>query len=220
MDDDGFFVFADFFNRAFGAHHHRAAAGQISRFGAALTQNQTTSRKIRPRNDIDQLIGRDVRIINISAAGINHFAQVMRRHVGCHADGDTVGTVDQQIRKTCRQNRRFLHAFIIVGHKVNRVVLNVFNQLVGDLGKSGFGITHSRGAVAVHGTEVALPVYQRQTHGKRLRHAHHSLINRAVAVRVVFTQNLADDTGRFAIRFGAVITVFIHRINNTAMHRF
>ena len=209
-----------FFNRAFGAHHNRTAAGIISRFCTAVAQNHTAGRKVRTRHDGDKVVNTDVRIVDVSAAGGNDFAEVVRRNVGGHTDGNTVGAVNQQVRITRGQNRRFLNGFVIVRHKIDGFLVDIFNQRVSHLFQTGFGITHGRGRVTVHRTEVALSVYQRQTHGERLRHTNHGIVNRAVAVRVVFTEHIADDTGGFAIRTVIVITVFIHGINNAAVYRF
>ena len=188
-----------FFNRAFGAHHNRTAAGIISRFCTAVAQNHTAGRKVRPRHDGDKVVNTDVRIVNVSAA---------------------VGAVNQQVRITRGQNRRLLNGFVIVRHKIDGFLVDVFNQRVSHLFQAGFGITHGRGRVTVHRTEVSLSVYQRQTHGERLRHTNHGIVNRAVAVRVIFTEHVADDTGGFTIRTVIVITVFIHGINNAAVYRF
>ena len=144
----------------------------------------------------------------------------MRRNVCGHTNGDTVGAVNQQVRIRCRQNGRFLQGFIIVGHKIDGIFINIVNQRMGNLGQAGFGITHGGGRVTVHGTEVALSVHQRHPHGERLSHTNHCLINRAVAVRVIFTENITDDAGGFTERAVIVITVFKHGINNAAVHRF
>ena len=220
MHDNGFFILTNFFNSAFCTHHNRTAAGQISLLGSAVAQNQAAGRKIRSRNNINQFFNADFRIIYIGTASINHFTQIMRRNVCCHTNGNTVAAVYQQVRKTRRQNCRFLQRFIIVWHKVNSVFVQIVGQTRRNFSESGFGITHSSSAITIHRAKVTLSVNQCQTHRKRLRHTHHGFINRDVAVRVIFTHNIADDTRRFTIWFGAVITVFIHSVNNTAMHRF
>ena len=143
----------------------------------------------------------------------------MRRNVRRHTDRDTVRAVDQKVRKTRRQNRWLLQRFVIVRHKVNRIAFNILNQRVRHFGKPRLGITHGRRRVAVHRAEISLPVNQRQAHGERLRQTHHRLINRAVAVRVVFTHHFADDTRRFLKRFIVVIAVFVSGVNNPPVHR-
>ena len=150
MDNDGLFVLVQFFNGAFCTHHDRTAAGQISGLCTGIAQNQASGRKIRSGNNVNQVFDRNKRIVDISAAGVNHFAQIMRRNIGSHTDGNTVCAVNQKVRITGRQNSRFLQAFVIVGHKVDGVFVDVVNQRVGNFCQTGFGITHGSGAVAVH----------------------------------------------------------------------
>ena len=59
-----------------------------------------------------------------------------------------------------------------------------------------FGVTHGRGVVAVHRTEVALTVDQHVAHGEILRHPDDGVIHGDVAMRV-FTDYVTDHTGRF-----------------------
>lgn len=94
VHNDRFLVFFDLLNRAFGAHHHRTAAGKIGRAGAAVTQNQTAGRKIRPRHIVDQFFNGNIRVVDIGTAGRNDFPEVVRRNVGRHTDGNAVGAVN------------------------------------------------------------------------------------------------------------------------------
>jgi len=53
---------------------------------------------------------------------------------------------------------------------------------------------------------------------KSLRHAHQRVIDRLVAVRMVFAHHIAGDARRFAIGLVPVIAILVHRIENAAMH--
>ena len=75
------------------------------------------------------------------------------------------------------------------------------------------------GAIAVDRAEIALPVDQRQAHGKILRHAHHRVINGLVAVRMIFADHVADDAGGFAVRLVPLVAVLVHRIEDAPVHR-
>ena len=53
--------------------------------------------------------GRSIAGLSISAmAAVDDLAQIVRRDVGRHADGDAAGAVDQQVREARRQHRRLL----------------------------------------------------------------------------------------------------------------
>jgi hypothetical protein len=60
----------------------------------------------------------DRRIVDQRHAGVDDLAEVVRRNVGRHADGDAARAIDQQVRELRRQNRRLLlRAVIVVGWK-------------------------------------------------------------------------------------------------------
>ncbi len=65
--------------------------------GAA--QNDAAGRKIRTGHDVDEVVDAERRIVDQRHAGVDHLAEVVRRNVGRHADGDAAGPVDQQIRE-------------------------------------------------------------------------------------------------------------------------
>ena len=90
---------------------------------------------------------------------------------------------------------------------------------MGDACHADFGITHGRGVVAVYRAEVALAVYQHIAHGEVLRHAHNGVVYGDVAVRVVFTNHIADNTRRFFIRPVPVVVQFVHGVQYAPVHR-
>ena len=134
-----------------------------------------------------QFINGDFRIINHRAKPVHHFRQVVGRHVRRHTYGDTVRTVDEQVRYAGRQHKRFCQRAVIVRHEVNRVFINITEHFQRDFRHTHFRITHRRRRIAVNRTEVAVTVYQRITDREILRHADSGIINRCVAVGVVLT---------------------------------
>ena len=144
----------------------------------------------------------------------------MRRNIGCHTDGNTAGSVAQQIRHCSRHNNRFLFFTVISIAEINRVFIQTVHQGNGKLGESGLGITHGRRTVAVNIAEVALPVHQRIPHRKILRQTAHRPVNRAVAVRVVLTDDVADHAGTFLKPRFRIQMQLPHGIQEPAMHRF
>ena len=72
-----------------------------------------------------------------------------------------------------------LLALVVVRLEVDRVLVDVGEQRVGDLGEPRLGVAHGRRRIAVHRAEVALPVDQRQAHREVLRHAHQRVVDRA-----------------------------------------
>ena len=125
-------------------------------------------------------------------AAVDDFAQIVRRDVGGHADGDAAGAVDQQVREPRRQHLRFALGRVVIVLEIDRVLVDVLQQLMRDLGEARLGVAHRRRRIAVDRAEVALPVDQRHAHRPVLRHAHQRVVDRGVAVRMVFTHHVAD----------------------------
>src|SRR3546814_14362098 len=82
-----------------------------------------------------------------------------------------------------------------------------------------FGVTHGRREIAVDRTEVALTVDEHVAHREVLRHAYHGVVDRGVAVRMVFTDHVADDARRFLVRLVDIVAELLHREQPAAVHR-
>ncbi len=150
--------------------------------------------------------------------GIDHLAQIVRRDIGRHADRDAAGAVGQEIGEARRQYCRLALGIVIVRLEVDRVLVEILEQRIGDLGEPHLGVAHGRRRIAVDRAEIALAVDQRQAHGKVLRHAHQRVVDRLVPVRMVFADDVADDARRFAIRLVPFVAVLVHRIEDAPVH--
>ena len=136
----------------------------------------------------------------------------MRRNVRRHADGDTAGAVHQQMRETCRKHGRLLLRLIKVGNKVHGIFTDIRGHFHGNFTQSRLGITHGRCAIAVHGTEVAVSIHQRVTGVEILCQLYQSVIDGTVAMRVIFTHGIADDTRALSVRLVRPVVQFDHGI--------
>ena len=144
----------------------------------------------------------------------------MRSHVCCHADGNAVCSIDQQIRYLGRQNGRFLQTVIEVIGKINRILIYISQHLRSDFRHSRLGVTHCSRRVIIDRTKVSLSVNHGISQRPPLSHSHHGHINRAVAVRVVLTEYLSHYSGRFFV-FGVVSHSHVaHGVQNSAVNRF
>ena len=83
-----------------------------------------------------------------------------------------------------------------------------------------FGVAHRGGIVAVNRTEISLPVNERVTQRKFLRHTDNRVVSRRVAVRVIFTDRVADDAGALFIRFVVRVAEFVHRPEDAPVDGF
>ncbi len=170
------------------------------------------------RNDLDQLIERKAGIVDQRHAGIDHFAEIVRRDVGRHADRDAASAVDQQVREARRQDQRLMLGAVVVRLEVDRVLVDVLEQRFGRLGHAAFGVAHRRRRIVVDRTEVALTVDQRHAHGEILRHAHQRVVDRLVPVRVILADHVADDARRLHVLLVGRVPLLVHRIEDAPVH--
>ena len=135
-----------------------------------------------------------------------------------HTDGDAQRIVRQNRREGDGQQRRFGRRAVIVGHKVDGVLVDVTEQLVADgfelgLGVTGGGIGH---IAAVRLAEVTLGVDKRYEQALvGASHTHHRVIDGGVAVGVQ-VHRAADDVGTL----GAVALQqphLVHRVEQLAV---
>ena len=218
-DDDALAARGGMFDLGLRAHHHAAAAREHRLPDAFVSVDDAARREVGALDVAEQLLARDVGVVDIGAAGVDHLAQVVRGHVGRHADGNTARAVDQQQRNLRGEDRGFGNRIVEVERPVDRLLVDVGHHLVGDFLHTGLGVTHGGRRVAVHRTEVALAVHERVAHRPVLSQTHHGVVDRRVAVGVELTEHVADDTCR--LTRGSVrieIQLGAHVVEDTAMH--
>lgn len=135
-----------------------------------------------------------VGIVDVGGYRGHYFIQVVRRHVCGHTDRDTARAVREKKGKGAGKNLGFLHRVVVVRPEVYRLFLDVFDYGFGYFGKPALGIPHCRGRVAVHGAEVSLTLDNGIPQGKILGQTDKGVVDGLVTVRMVFTENVTDDT--------------------------
>ena len=151
---------------------------------------------------------------------IDDLAQIMGRDIGRHAHRNPTRTVDQQVGQCRGQNIRLLQRIVKVVMPINGILVKVGEHQRADLRQARLGITHGRRAVAIDRAKVALAVDQGIAQAEILRHTHHRVIDRHIAVGMIFTQHFTDDTCTFAVRLVVgQVEVVGHRIEDTAVDR-
>jgi len=220
VDDDGdaAAVLAVFLEVRLGAHDDAAAPRAVAVAHARHAIDDAGGREIGGGDDLDQFIDRAVRVAQHVQGAVDHFRDVVWRNVRRHAHRDTGRAVDQQVRDTRRQDRRFLFLAVVVGLEVDGVLVDIGQQLAGDLVQAALGVTHGCGAVAVDGTEVTLAIDEHVAQREILRHAHQGVVDRGVAVGMVLTHGFADHAGALDVRAVPHVVHFMHREQDAAVH--
>jgi hypothetical protein len=118
------------------------------------------------------------------------------------------------------QDRRLLLLAVVIVLEIDRVLVDIGQQVGGGLVHPHLGVAHGRRVIAVHGAEIALAVQKRQRHGEILRHAHQRVVDRAVAMRVVLTHHVAHGPRGFAVGLVVGVAGLVHREKDAPVHRF
>ena len=144
--------------------------------------------------------------------------EVVRRHVRGHADGDTAGTVDEQVGEGCGHHARLHQLVVVVGNEVDGLLVEAVGHQHRGGGEPGLGVAGCRRPV-VQRPEVAVTVHQRHAHGEGLGHAHERVIDGAVTVRVVLAHHLADHAAALDVSTLGAQAELVHAEQDSSLHR-
>ena len=219
-DDQRLAVLAQLFDRDLGAHDDRAAAGRISGADAGAPEDRSPGREVGARDQLQQLVERDVGLVHEGENGVDRLAEIVRRDVGRHADRDAAGAVDEQIGKAGRKDDRLFFLVVIVRLEVDGVVAEIVEQRDRDGREPGFGVALRRGRIAVDRAEIALSVDERRAHREVLRHAHQGVVDRELAVRVILADHVAHGARRLVVGAVGCEVELAHRIKDAPVHGF
>jgi hypothetical protein len=88
----------------------------------------------RGGDDLHQFFDRDLGVLDIGFAGVDHLAEIMRRDVGRHADRDAAGAVDEHVGEAGREHLRLAARSVIVRGEIDSVLVEILEQGHRDLG--------------------------------------------------------------------------------------
>ena len=127
-EDERIPILADFLDMGFRAQDHGAAAGLVGGVRAGPAHDDSAGRKIRRRDIFHQLFNGDRTVVEISAAGVDDLAEIVRRDVGRHPDRNALGAVDQQVRKARRQHLGLVLGLVVIRLKIDGLVVEIIEQ--------------------------------------------------------------------------------------------
>ncbi len=207
-----------------GPHGDRAAPGAVGVLDPAPAHDERLGREVgpldQPHGRFEQLFLAGLRVFQGPLDRAGDLAQVVRRDVGGHADGDAARAVDQQLRDARRQDVGLLRLAVVVGAEVDGLLVDVPQHLHGDGRELALGVAHRRRRVVAGRAEVALPVDQRISQRPRLGQADQRVVDRGVAVWVVGAHHVADDAGALEVAAVGTVATVVHRVEHPPVHRF
>ena len=151
---------------------------------------------------------------------LDQLDDIVRRDGGRHAHSDTARAIGQQVREQAGEDLRLLLLAIVGRAKVDGALVEPGHQLHCNRGQPRLRVAVGGGVIAIDVAEIPLPVDQRVAKREILREADHGVVDRLVAVRVIFADDVADDTGAFLVGAGRVEAEEAHRPQQAAMDRF
>ncbi len=166
------------FNIGFPSNYNSPSTGFKSILYPLIPLDYTSGGEIGTFNILHQLFDSNLIVINIGTNCIYHLRKIMRSHICSHPDSNTGRTIKKQKGCLCREHGGFLQRIIKIVLKINSILLQIFETLLGYFAKTRLCITHCGSRVSINGTEVPLPLYQHIPHIPFLSHPHHCLINR------------------------------------------
>ena len=144
--------------------------------------------------------------------------EVVRGHVGGHADGDARGSVDQQVGERGRQHVRLRELVVVVGDEVHHVFVEMVRQRERCRREAGLRVARRRRAV-VERSEVAVPVDQRKPQREVLGHADHGIVDGGVTVRVELAHDLAHHAGALDVAAVRPQAHLAHHVQDAPLDR-
>ncbi len=201
-------------------HPERATARLVRVPDAVQADDLTARRQVGTRHHPHQRgqVGR--RVPDQVPGRRDHLAEVVRRHVGRHADGDAARPVDQEIGVGGRQRHRLALAAVVVGREVDRVLVDGLHHQPGRGCGAALRVPHGGGRVVVaERSEVPVAVDEGKPHRERLRHPYECVVDRRVPVRVELAHHLADHPCTLHVPAIGPQTHVVHLVQDPAVHR-
>ena len=200
LGDDDFYAVAVVLDFGAGARDDLAVASLVRLPNSHTAHNDTARWEVGGLYIGHQLVNLDVGIVNQRNYAVDNFAKVVRWNRGRHTYGNTVSTIYQKVREARGQNHGLLQGVVEVRAEVHRVLVDIAEHFGGDFTKARLCVTLCSGGVPVDTTKVSLAFDKGCTHGKGLSQTHKCIVNCRVAVRVILTQNVADNTRALTVR--------------------
>ena len=123
-------------------HDNPTTTGLVSILHALQTIDKGACREVGSRNILHQSFGIDIGIVDVGTTAIDHLTQIVCRHIGSHTHGDTITTIDQQVRNLRRHHGWLLQRVVEVILHIHGILLQVVHDMLSHLRQTALGITH------------------------------------------------------------------------------
>ena len=197
----------------------RAATGLVDVLDALAAHDRRAGREVGPLDELHEVPGGRVRVVQEVRDRVDRLAEVVRRDVGGHADGDPTGAVHEQVREAAGQDDRLLLVPVEVRDEVDGLGLDVAQHLHRHGRETRLRVAVRGRRIAVDGAEVPVPVDERVSQRPVLGHPNEGVVDGLIAVRVVLLQHVADDRGALAVGAVGAVPGLEHRPQDPLVDR-
>jgi len=135
------------FDRDLAPHLERTASVRVRVLDTVETHQDAAGGEVGPRHELHELFGRGVGVLEQVRGRGDDLDQVVRRHVGGHADGDATRTVDEEIGERGREHGGLLELAVVVRDEVDDVLVEVLGERHRRRGQARLRVTRRRRAV-------------------------------------------------------------------------
>ena len=188
-----------------GAQAEAAAPRGISQSDRlAAVDQHAAGREVGAADEVHQRRILGMRIVDQLHGRVGQLGDIVRRDAGRHADGDAAGAVGEQVREQAGEDLGLFLLAIIGRLEVDRALVEPGHHLRRHRRQLGLGVAVGGGIIAVDVAEIALAVDERIAQRPVLRQADHGVIDRLVAVRMIFADDVADDPRALLVAAGRV----------------
>ncbi|OQC41772.1 MAG: hypothetical protein BWX64_00674 [Acidobacteria bacterium ADurb.Bin051] len=207
-------------DRGTGPHLDDPPAGLVRLPDAVDAMDEAGGREVRAGERPEEPFERDPRLVDQQRERVADLAQVVGRDVRRHSHRDAGRAVDEQVRHLRREDQRLELVAVVVRLPVDGLLVDVpLEHLLGEAGEPDLGVAHRRRRIAVDRAEVSLSVDEGGAHREVLRHPHHGVVDRGVAMRVVLAHDVADDARGLLVRLAGGVARLPHPVEHPPVHR-
>ena len=195
-------------------------AGEVCIPDPRAPHDDPAGREVGAGHDLHQVLCGCAGLVDDPAGRLTDLPEVVGRHVRRHTHRNPARPVHEEVWNPGREDIGLLERFIEVRDKVDGILVDVGQELLRDLRESRFGVPHRCRGVPVDRPEVPLAVHQHVAVGEGLRHLHQRIVYGRIAVRMVLTHHVSDNTGALLVGLVARVAHLPHGIQGAAVDRF
>src|SRR5918998_1299216 len=202
-----------------GLDLYRPAPSRHRVLDAAQPDDHAARREVGPLDVLGDFLVVELGVLDECYGGVYDLAEVVRRDLGRHPHRDAVRSVDEQVRVPRRQDLGLALALVEVRDEVDGVRAYVPEHLRRHAREARLGVPHGGRRVTVDAAEVPLAIDERVAHREVLGEPGQRVVDGRVAVRMVLTDDLADDRGALAVGPVRLKAEIVHRVQDAAVYR-